>query len=81
MTSLSIRTTILVVLALSKSTMEWILERLLKNKDTLSLLVKYSETYLLLATSLETILEQERTRILMTLSKDMEALNLALLSK
>lgn len=81
MTSLSIKITIPVVLRLSKSTMEWILERLLKNKDTLSLLVKYSETYLLLATSLETILEQERTRTLMTLSKDMEALNLALLSK
>lgn len=81
MTSLSIRTTILVVLALSKSTMEWILEKLSKNKDTLNLLVKYSETYLLLATSLVTILEQEKTRTLMTLSKDMEALSLALLSK
>lgn len=81
MTSLSIRITIPVVLALSKSTMEWILERLSRNKDTLSLLVKYSETYLLLATSLETILEQERTRTLMTPSKDTEALNLALLSK
>jgi hypothetical protein len=81
MTSLSIRITIPVVLALSKSTMEWILERLSRNKDTLSLLVKYSETYLLLATLLETILEQERTRTLMTPSKDTEALNLALLSK
>jgi len=81
MTSLSIRTTILVVLALSKSTMEWILERLLKNKDTPSLLVKYSETYLLLATSLVTNLEQEKKRTLMTLSKDMEARSLALLSK